>query len=100
MTWKKRIISIVLCLCALLCAASVRADVRRSIATPSAALLTRTLATITGTCDDVNWTAWNGTTTINKDFFGSLTEKYLYPRRMSHRVFALQFPKPRPSTSA
>ena len=82
MTWKKRIISIVLCLCALLCAASVRAD-----ATGAATTHTNHLVCGGTTCDHKTgthitntptWKAWNGTTTINNDFFGSLTEKYLY----------------------
>ena len=78
MTWKKRIISIVLCLCALLCAASVRAE---------AADHTNHLVCGGTTCDHKTgthitntptWTAWDGTTTINNDFFGNSTEKYLY----------------------
>ncbi len=78
MTWKKRIISIALCLCALLCAASVRAD---------AADHTNHLVCGGTTCDHKTgthitntptWTAWDGTTTINNDFFGNSTEKYLY----------------------
>ena len=78
MTWKKRIISIVLCLCALLCAASVRAD--------AADAHTNHLVCGGTTCihagekhtSNVTWTAWDGTTTINNDFFGNSTEKYLY----------------------
>ena len=59
MTWKKRIISIVLCLCALLCAASVRAE---------AADHTNHLVCGGTTCTHAGdkhtssqtWTAWNG----------------------------------------
>ena len=63
MTWKKRIISIALCLCALLCAASVRAE---------AADHTNHLVCGGTTCNHtgenhstgVSWQAWNGTGNI------------------------------------
>ena len=81
MTWKKRIISIALCLCALLCAASVRADAEDAHTNHLVCGgTTGTTCTHAGDkhTSNVTWTAWDGTTTINKDFFGSLTEKYLY----------------------
>ena len=83
MTWKKRIISIVLCLCALLCAASVRADAEDAATThtdhPICGANHKNIGNHTSdNCSTPTWTAWNGTTTINNDFFGSLTEKYLY----------------------
>ena len=82
MTWKKRIISIVLCLCALLCAASVRADAEDAATTHTDHLVCggTTCDHKTGThiTNTPTWKAWNGTTTINNDFFGSFTEKYLY----------------------
>ena len=83
MTWKKRIISIVLCLCALLCAASVRAEAEDAATTHTDHPICGANHTDVGnhtsdTCSSQTWTAWDGTTTINNDFFGSLTEKYLY----------------------
>ena len=84
MTWKKRIISIALCLCALLCAASVRADAEDAATTHTDHLVcggtSGTTCTHAGDkhTSNVPWTAWNGTTAINNDFFESLTEKYLY----------------------
>ncbi len=60
MTWKKRIISIVLCLCALLCAASVRAEAADEHSHPICGASHKNIGNHTGTCDDVNWTAWNG----------------------------------------
>ena len=82
MTWKKRIISIVLCLCALLCAASVRAEATDEHSHPICGASHKNVGDHTSTtsapCSNVTWTAWNGTTTINNDFFGSFTEKYLY----------------------
>ena len=79
MTWKKRIISIVLCLCALLCAASVRAEAADH-SHPICGGTTGTTCTHAGDkhTSNVPWTAWDGTTTINNDFFGNSTEKYLY----------------------
>ena len=84
MTWKKRIISIVLCLCALLCAASVRAEAEDAATTHTDHLVcggtSGTTCTHAGDkhTSSQTWTAWDGTTTINNDFFGSFTEKYLY----------------------
>ena len=78
MTWKKRIISITLCLCALLCAASVRAEAAGAHSHPICGASHTDVGDHTGTCNDVTWTAWDGTTTINNDFFGNSTEKYLY----------------------
>lgn len=80
MTWKKRIISIVLCLCALLCAASVRAEAADEHSHPICGGTTGTTCTHAGDkhTSNVPWTAWDGTTTINNDFFGNSTEKYLY----------------------
>ena len=81
MTWKKRIISIALCLCALLCAASVRAE---------AADHTNHLVCGGTTCDHKTgthitntptWTAWDGTDTIGNDFFKDSDTKYLYLSR-------------------
>ena len=82
MTWKKRIISIALCLCALLCAASVRAEAEDAATTHTDHPICGANHTDVGnhtsdTCSSQTWTAWDGTTTINNDFFGSLTEKYL-----------------------
>lgn len=59
MTWKKRIISIVLCLCALLCAASVRAEA----ADHSHPICGGTTCTHAGEkhTSNVTWTAWDGT---------------------------------------
>ena len=76
MTWKKRIISIVLCLCALLCAASVRAEAADH-SHPICGGTTGTTCTHAGDkhTSNVPWTAWDGTTTINNDFFGNSTEK-------------------------
>ena len=59
MTWKKRIISIVLCLCALLCAASVRADAADH-SHPICGASHTDVGDHTGTCDNVTWTAWDG----------------------------------------
>ena len=79
MTWKKRIISIALCLCALLCAASVRAE--------AADAHTNHLVCGGTTCDHKTgthitntptWTAWNGTTAIDNDFFSDSNTKYIY----------------------
>lgn len=80
MTWKKRIISIALCLCALLCAASVRAEAADEHSHPICGGTTGTTCTHAGDkhTSNVPWTAWDGTTTINNDFFGNSTEKYLY----------------------
>lgn len=80
MTWKKRIISIVLCLCALLCAASVRANAADEHSHPICGGTTGTTCIHAGDkhTSNVPWTAWDGTTTINNDFFGNSTEKYLY----------------------
>ena len=66
MTWKKRIISIVLCLCALLCAASVRADATGAATTHTDHLVcggtSGTTCTHAGEkhTSNVTWTAWNG----------------------------------------
>ena len=78
MTWKKRIISIALCLCALLCAASVRADAAEHSHPICGASHKNVGDHTSDNCSTPTWTAWNGTTTINNDFFGSFTEKYLY----------------------
>ena len=61
MTWKKRIISIVLCLCALLCAASVRAEATDEHSHPICGASHKDIGNHTGTCDNVTWTAWDGT---------------------------------------
>ena len=64
MTWKKRIISIVLCLCALLCAASVRAEAADAATTHTDHLVCggTTCDHKTGThiTNTPTWTAWNG----------------------------------------
>ena len=66
MTWKKRIISIVLCLCALLCAASVRADAEDAATTHTNHLVcggtSGTTCTHAGDkhTSSQTWTAWNG----------------------------------------
>ena len=80
MTWKKRIISIVLCLCALLCAASVRADAAEH-SHPICGASHKDIGDHTGTCDNVTWTAWDGTDTIGNDFFKDSNTKYLYLSR-------------------
>ena len=61
MTWKKRIISIALCLCALLCAASVRAEAADEHSHPICGASHTDVGDHTGTCDNVTWTAWDGT---------------------------------------
>ena len=63
MTWKKRIISIALCLCALLCAASVRADAADH-SHPVCGASHKDIGNHTGTCDNVTWTAWDGKSEI------------------------------------
>ena len=64
MTWKKRIISIVLCLCALLCAASVRAEATDAHSHPICGASHKGIGDHTSTtsapCSDVTWQAWNG----------------------------------------
>ena len=80
MTWKKRIISIALCLCALLCAASVRAEATDH-SHPICGASHKNIGTHTGTCDNVTWTAWDGTDTIGNDFFKDSNTKYLYLSR-------------------
>ena len=59
MTWKKRIISIALCLCALLCAASVRAEAADHTDHP----ICGTTCNHTGEnhSTGVSWQAWDGT---------------------------------------
>lgn len=67
MTWKKRIISITLCLCALLCAASVRADAEDAATTHTDHPICGTTCdhkTGTHSTDQVTWTAWDGTGNI------------------------------------
>ena len=61
MTWKKRIISIVLCLCALLCAASVRAEAADH-SHPICGGTSGTTCTHAGDkhTSSQTWTAWNG----------------------------------------
>lgn len=65
MTWKKRIISIALCLCALLCADSVRAEAADH-SHPICGGTTGTTCTHAGEkhTSNVTWTAWNGTGNI------------------------------------
>ena len=87
MTWKKRIISIVLCLCALLCAASVRADAEDAATTHTDHLVcggtSGTTCTHAGDkhTSSQTWTAWDGTDTIGNDFFKDSNTKYLYLSR-------------------
>lgn len=82
MTWKKRIISIVLCLCALLCAASVRADAADEHSHPICGASHTDIGNHKeATCSNVTWTAWNGTDTIGNDFFKDSNTKYLYLSR-------------------
>lgn len=66
MTWKKRIISIALCLCALLCAASVRAEAAGHTNHLVCGGTTGTTCTHAGEkhTSNVTWTAWNGTGNI------------------------------------
>ena len=81
MTWKKRIISIVLCLCALLCAASVRADAADHSHPICGANHTDVGDHTSSTCSSQTWTAWDGTDTIGNDFFKDSNTKYLYLSR-------------------
>ena len=61
MTWKKRIISIVLCLCALLCAASVRAEAADEHSHPICGASHKNVGDHTSdNCSTPTWTAWNG----------------------------------------
>ena len=65
MTWKKRIISIALCLCALLCAASVRAEAEDAATThtdhPICGANHKDVGDHTSdNCSTPTWTAWNG----------------------------------------
>ena len=61
MTWKKRIISIVLCLCALLCAASVRAEAAGAHSHPICGANHKDVGDHTSdNCSTPTWTAWNG----------------------------------------
>ena len=77
MTWKKRIISIVLCLCALLCAASVRADAAEH-SHPICGASHKNVGDHTGTCDNVTWTAWDGTDMDEEKNGVQLTDGYYY----------------------
>lgn len=86
MTWKKRIISIVLCLCALLCAASVRAEAADAATThtdhPICGANHKDVGDHTSdNCSTPTWTAWDGTDTIGNDFFKDSNTKYLYLSR-------------------
>ena len=82
MTWKKRIISIALCLCALLCAASVRADAAGAATThtdhPICGASHKNIGDHTGTCDDVTWQAWDGTDMDEEKNGVQLTDGYYY----------------------
>ena len=60
MTWKKRIISITLCLCALLCAASVRAEATDHSHPICGASHKNVGDHTSSTCSSQTWTAWNG----------------------------------------
>ena len=69
MTWKKRIISIALCLCALLCAASVRAEAAGAATThtdhPICGANHKDVGDHTSdNCSTPTWTAWNGKSEI------------------------------------
>ena len=77
MTWKKRIISIALCLCALLCAASVRADAAEH-SHPICGASHKDVGDHTGTCDNVTWTAWDGTDMDEEKNGVQLTDGYYY----------------------
>ena len=82
MTWKKRIISIALCLCALLCAASVRAEAADEHSHPICGANHTDVGNHTSdTCSSQTWTAWDGTDTIGNDFFKDSNTKYLYLSR-------------------
>ena len=81
MTWKKRIISIVLCLCALLCAASVRAEAADEHSHPICGANHTDVGNHTSdTCSSQTWTAWDGTQEINNssNLFKNTSELYLY----------------------
>ena len=77
MTWKKRIISIALCLCALLCAASVRAEAAEH-SHPICGASHKDVGDHTGTCDNVTWTAWDGTDMDEEKNGVQLTDGYYY----------------------
>ena len=69
MTWKKRIISIALCLCALLCAASVRAEAAGAATThtdhPICGANHKDVGDHTSdNCSTPTWTAWDGKSEI------------------------------------
>ena len=65
MTWKKRIISIALCLCALLCAASVRADAAGAHSHPICGANHKDVGDHTSdNCSTPTWTAWDGKSEI------------------------------------
>ena len=82
MTWKKRIISIALCLCALLCAASVRAEAADEHSHPICGASHKDVGDHTSApCSNVTWQAWDGTDTIGNDFFKDSNTKYLYLSR-------------------
>ena len=81
MTWKKRIISIALCLCALLCAASVRAEAADEHSHPICGANHKDVGDHTSdTCSSQTWTAWDGTQEINNssNLFKNTSELYLY----------------------
>ena len=81
MTWKKRIISIVLCLCALLCAASVRAEATGAHSHPICGANHKDIGNHTSdNCSTPTWTAWNGTQEINNssNLFKNTSKLYLY----------------------
>ena len=80
MTWKKRIISIALCLCALLCAASVRAEAADHSHPICGANHTDVGNHTSDTCSSQTWTAWDGTQEINNssNLFKNTSKLYLY----------------------
>ena len=86
MTWKKRIISIVLCLCALLCAASVRAEAEDAATThtdhPICGGTSGTTCTHAGDkhTSTPTWQPWDGTQEINNssNLFKNTSKLYLY----------------------
>ena len=81
MTWKKRIISIALCLCALLCAASVRAEATGAHSHPICGANHKDIGNHTSdNCSTPTWTAWNGTQEINNssNLFKNTSKLYLY----------------------
>ncbi len=78
MTWKKRIISIVLCLCALLCAASVRAEAADHSHPICGANHKNVGDHTSDNCSTKTWTAWDGTDMDKEKNGVQLSDGYYY----------------------